>query len=178
MGDRLKERCMMIFPQFENMRVIDGIRQQYDPLAEHVKPHITLVFPFQSDISASELKDHLIDKLGDFHSFSLRMKGITAVQAFGNYLFLNLQEGAEEIIRIHQALYTGLLEPYYPPWLKRGGFYPHMTVGRLAEEEAFRKAAEAVKGVAETFDTLVKKSSVEIIDENKDSILELELPLK
>ena len=174
----MKERCIMIFPEFENMRVIDDIRQQYDPLAKHVRPHITLVFPFQSNISTSELEAHLIDKLADFHPFSLSLRGITAVQSFGNYLFLNLQEGAEEVIRIHQTLYTGLLEPYCPPWLKGGGFYPHMTVGKLAEEDAFREAAEAVKDIEETFATIVKKISVEIIDENEDSILELELPLK
>lgn len=52
------ERCIMIFPEFENMSVINGIRDKYDPLAKYVRPHITLVFPFQSDISSIELKKH------------------------------------------------------------------------------------------------------------------------
>ncbi len=174
----MKERCIMIFPEFENMSVIDGIRAQYDPLAKHVRPHITLVFPFQSDITTERLELHLTEKLADFYAFPLCMKEITAVQSFGNYLFLNLQEGAEEVIRLHQALYTGLLETYHPQWLKGGGFYPHMTVGKLTEEEDFKKAAEQVKGVTESFSTIVTKISVEIIDENEDSIIELELPLK
>ena len=48
-------RTIMIFPEFENMEIIDNIRKQYDPLAELVRPHITLVFPFESQISNEEL---------------------------------------------------------------------------------------------------------------------------
>ncbi len=44
------KRCIMIFPQFENIEVIDKIRNKYDPLANHLRPHITLVFPFDSNI--------------------------------------------------------------------------------------------------------------------------------
>lgn len=40
----------MIFPKFENIKIIDEIRDKYDPLANHVRPHITLVFPFESNI--------------------------------------------------------------------------------------------------------------------------------
>lgn len=32
----------MIFPQFDNIDVINGIRNKYDPLAKLVKPHITV----------------------------------------------------------------------------------------------------------------------------------------
>ncbi len=37
-------RTIMIFPEFKNMEIIDKIRNQYDPLANLVRPHITLVF--------------------------------------------------------------------------------------------------------------------------------------
>ena len=39
----------------DNMEVIDKIREQYDPLANLVRPHITIVFPFDSDRSNEEL---------------------------------------------------------------------------------------------------------------------------
>ena len=32
----------MIFPEFDNMDVIDNIREKYDPLAKLVRPHITI----------------------------------------------------------------------------------------------------------------------------------------
>ncbi len=43
-------RTVMIFPEFENMYVIDPVRNRYDPLAKLVRPHITIVFPFESDM--------------------------------------------------------------------------------------------------------------------------------
>ena len=44
-------RTVMIFPEFENMHVIDSVRDRFDPLAKLVRPHITIVFPFESDMS-------------------------------------------------------------------------------------------------------------------------------
>jgi len=49
----------MIFPEFENMEIIDNIRKQYDPLADLVRPHITLVFPFESPLSNMQLENCL-----------------------------------------------------------------------------------------------------------------------
>ena len=171
------ERCIMIFPEFSNIKVIEEIRGKYDPLARHVRPHITLIFPFHSDIATAELETHLKEVLEGVIPFELTMQGITPVQSFGNYLFLNIAKGQEEIKDLHKALYTGLLGPYHPQWLKSGGFYPHMTVGKLEQDHEYREAAEAVKDRKEIFNTIVKKISVEIIDDNEDSIIELEFPL-
>lgn len=40
----------MIFPDFENVEIIDNIRDKYDPLAKLIRPHITIVFPFDMEI--------------------------------------------------------------------------------------------------------------------------------
>jgi hypothetical protein len=37
------KRCIMIFPKFENIEQIELIRRKYDPLVNHVEPHITLI---------------------------------------------------------------------------------------------------------------------------------------
>jgi 2'-5' RNA ligase len=173
----MKERCIMIFPEFSNMSIIDKIRAKYDPLAHHVRPHITLIFPFQSEISASELMAHLKCVLSQMEPFKITLHGITPFQSFGNYLFLEIIEGIEEIVDMNKRLYTGLLEPFHPQWLKTGGFYPHMTVGKLEGIEAYRDAIEDVKNINDTFSGVVNKVSVEIIEENEDSLIELEVSL-
>ncbi|WP_313343152.1 hypothetical protein [Sedimentibacter sp.] len=48
-------RTIMIFPEFENIDVINDIRKKYDPLADLVLPHITLVFPFDSELKNIKL---------------------------------------------------------------------------------------------------------------------------
>ena len=64
-------RTIMIFPEFDNIDIIDEIREKYDPLSELVRPHITIVFPFEMDITNEELsmvlcQDLVQIKMGDF----------------------------------------------------------------------------------------------------------------
>ena len=59
MYNNIGKRDILIFPKFDNMNIIDKIRNKYDRLATLVRPHITLAFPFKDVIS----DDDLINKL-------------------------------------------------------------------------------------------------------------------
>ena len=56
-------RTIMIFPEFENMDIIDRIRDKYDPLARLVRPHITLVFPFENEMSNETIEEIALREL-------------------------------------------------------------------------------------------------------------------
>ncbi len=170
-------RCIMIFPVFKNMNLIDQLRAKYDPLAQHVRPHITLVFPFESNIETATLRNHLVKKLEGIKPFRLSLKGIVSSRENGNYLFLNIKEGRDKIIELHQRLYTDILEEYIPNFLKKVVFFPHMTVGNITNENDFYIAVKETKSFYHHFETTVDTISVEIIDENEDSIIELNVPL-
>ncbi|HRS21620.1 MAG TPA: 2'-5' RNA ligase family protein [Clostridia bacterium] len=171
------KRCIMIFPEFSNMNIIDDIRDKYDPLSHHVRPHITLIFPFESEISKSELKAHLEGILSEVKPFKISLQGIIPVRTFGNHLFLDITKGKDEIINIYKSLYTGILEPFHPEWLKTVDYYPHMTVGNLPTEEEYSFAIEDVADIDDIFDSNVEKISVDIIVENEDSLLEMDILL-
>ena len=64
-------RTIMIFPQFENIEIIDEIRDRYDPLAKLVRPHITLVFPFESEMTNDEIEEKLTSSLKGVKPFEL-----------------------------------------------------------------------------------------------------------
>lgn len=168
----------MIFPHFNNEQLIDNIRKKYDPLAEHVRPHITLVFPFESDIETDKLQNHIATMISGIKPFQITLNGITPKASIGNYLFLNIKEGNNQIIEIHKNLYKGILKVFYPEWLKDIDFLPHMTVGCISNLDDFKKAVEETKNIDEVFNTTVETISVEIIDENEDSIIELNIPLR
>ena len=174
------KRCIMIFPEFNNIEVINKIRKKYDPLANHVRPHITLVFPFKSNIKTDELREHIENILFKTTPFDITLKNIiSARNKFGNYLFLNIYEGVEEIKQIHNNLYTDILDVYKPDWLKaEDSYHPHMTVGVVENKQEYKLAIEETKKINDIFNTVVEKISVEIIDENEDSIIEMEIPLK
>lgn len=168
-------RTIMIFPKFENMAVIDAIRKKYDPLAELVRPHITVVFPFDSTMSNEELEQILEKQLAGIKPFALELGGISKQEdRFGNYLFLNVSQGAEELSLIHKLLYESELKEFDLGL----GYVPHMTVGKLPTVEHMNKAHAEVCNCQDRFKTIVNKISVEMIGENEESIIVIEQELR
>lgn len=102
--------------------------------------------------------------------FHIELQGIS--KESGNYLFLNLSKGKEQIIELYRRLYRGILEDYYPDFLKKVEFLPHLTVGRIESDPLCNMAFEEMKGMQEIFADRVDEIVVEIIDHNLDSIIE------
>ncbi|WP_455795565.1 2'-5' RNA ligase family protein [Clostridium butyricum] len=175
----IKKRTIMIFPQFENINIINEIREKYDPLAKHVRPHISLVFTFESSLTASEVNEHLKKVLDGIRPFRLTLQEIVKVDnPLGMYLFLDVKQGDEEIKKMNLNLYTGILQIYKPTWLNQETFMPHMTIGYFTSREDLNIAFKDTKRIKQNFSTIVDKISVEIIDENEDSIIEMEIDLR
>ena len=164
-------RTIMIFPEFENMRIIDAVREQFDPLARFVRPHITLVFPFESDMSNGELARILHRRLASVRPFPVCLGGFSRhIDDFGCTLFLDVRQGGEEICRISRLLYDHEFAPYdagYP-------YVPHITVGKLDTPAALDDAYEAVRGLPDRFNSIVRKISVEEIGPGEESIIVIE----
>lgn len=179
MNSDIKKRTIMIFPQFENINVIDEIRGKYDPLAKHVRPHISLVFTFESNLTSTELNEHLKKVLAGTKPFRLTLQEIVKLDnPLGMYLFLDIKEGNEEIKEMNQKLYAGILQEYKPEWLNEKTFMPHMTIGSFNDREKLNAAFKDTEAIKESFSTIIDKVSVEIVDENEDSIIEMEEILK
>jgi len=170
-------RCIMIFPEFSNLPEIQQIREQYDPLYPCVAPHVTLVFPFSSDLTREEVADHLRNAVREFAPFKLVMQGIKPNTIGGKYLFLEVIEGVEELKILHNRLYSDQLSAYKPEFLKQYAFHPHMTVGKFVNDLEFQTAIKTTEIVTTRFETTVNKISVEIIDGCNNSIIETEVCL-
>jgi 2'-5' RNA ligase len=158
------KRSITIFPEFQNNHHIQNLREKYDPLFELIPPHITLVFPFTSDITTAQLQEHMKTVLAEEQPFFIRLQGVTGDG--GEYLFLNVKEGNDALTRIHDLLYSGLLKEF----LYRGVSYnPHLTVGKLGDTPGFTQALKETEHFSEEFTTVVDKVIVEIIDEDERS---------
>lgn len=164
-------RCVHIFPRF-NTKKIDHIREKYDTLYHCIEPHITLVFPFESKLTKSELMTDLKKQLKDVKPFRLSTKDIKAVNNHGFYLFLEIQKGGDILSKLHYQLHQGLLKPYQSPWTKDGSYEPHITLGRFESQEEMQKAFDEVKEMEMVFETMVDQVYVEIIGEHEESIIE------
>lgn len=179
MNNKTNRRTIMIFPQFNNIKTIECIREKYDPLFKHVRPHITLAFTFESELTTNELKEHIETVLKNIKPFRLTMEEIVKMDnPLGRYLFLLPKEGIENIKEISSKLYTGVLKPYKPEWLNENTYMPHMTIGCFDSKDDLDKAFAEVSDINESFTTIINMISGEIIDENEDSIIDIEVNLR
>lgn len=167
----MRFRTIMIFPEFENIDVINDTRKKYDPLANLVLPHITLVFPFDSELTNEELNLHSKECLSDIQPFKMELEGFSKqINNYGNYLLLNVVQGIDEIKNIHDRLYKGRLKQFDAGY----DYVPHMTVGNLSSIDLLNKAFDDVNKCNDIFSTVVKKISVEMIGDNEESIIIIE----
>jgi 2'-5' RNA ligase len=160
-------RSICIFPEFDNLKVIEEMRAKYDPLYSSIPPHITLVHPFKSSLSKEELIDHIQNFLSAIKPFEIRCQNVTG--ADGHYLFLNVKKGNDDIICLRDRLYSGILKRHYARELS---FMPHVTVGTLDDEDTFKKALRDIEDFDTEFTSTVHKISVEQIGEDGTSMIE------
>lgn len=165
-------RCVHIFPRFNNNHLIEDIRRKHDNLHGCIEPHLTLVFPFESSLDGSLLKDEIEKIMKDEKSISITAHRFEAVDSHGYYLFLTIESGLERLKELHYKLHGGILSEHQSPWTKDGSFMPHITVGRFHNREDLDRAFEEIKNLEFEFKTIVNQLFIEIIGENKTSIIE------
>jgi 2'-5' RNA ligase len=166
-------RAIHIFPEFSNGQLLHELRSHYDPLVQLIAPHITLVFPFESDLIPDEIARHVHQAIDGIRPFEIRLDGITGSE--GSYLFLNVKQGNDAIIELHDRLYTG---PFATFLNRRLTYVPHLTVGRLDDKTTFESALVETVGFTEVFRSTVRDIGVERIDAEGASHLEMRMPLQ
>ncbi|QQE81027.1 2'-5' RNA ligase family protein [Alicyclobacillus sp. SO9] len=166
------DTAIHIFPYFANLHSIHLFRKQYDPLANLISPHITLVFPFKNSITDENLKRHVIQCTSKQKPFHIMLRGVSGADEV--YLFLNVKTGNDQIIALHDELYTGILAEHLN---RRYTYTPHLTIGRIEDELTFSGALRNTAAWDETFTTTVREVVVEHIDEHHKSTAAFRVPL-
>ena len=165
----MNKRTIMIFPEFDNMHIIEGLRQKYDPLYSLVQPHITLVFPFESELTVNNIKSVLEKNLASITPFYIEVQG---VQCSDRWMYLKVTQGEEFIVQIHERLYQQYFSRFKPNWLKL--YKPHLTVGQFNSAYEAKQAYEIEKCQTDKFSCIVNTITVETIGNNEESIIEIE----
>ena len=166
-------RAIVIFPEFERIERIIELRRAYDPLAFAVPPHLTLVFPFESDLAMVALATHVAAAVEGIAPFAIELHGVTGDG--DEYLFLNVKRGNDSVIALHDRLYTGPLAPFLS---SRHTYVPHLTVGRLERPATFAVALAQAARLADTFTTVVREVAVYQIGPGDSRTVELTVPLR
>lgn len=139
----MTRRAIVLFPAGQAMRRIESVRQRTDPLAARIPAHLTVVFPFESEIDPEELELHVASGVGHLPAFDLVFADVSTED--DGYLFLNVGRGDRAIEELHERLYTGPLRRYFP---EGEAYRPHLTLGRIGTGNARATAANAAAKLA------------------------------
>ena len=159
MYNNIGKRDILIFPKFNNMDIIDDIRNKYDRLANLVKPHITLAFPFKDKMSNEDLIDKLSLLLKNYSPFEVTFKGVYLSD--DNYILLNCIKGNSILVDLHNEIYEKLIPNHFK---KSINYIPHITLGQANNLENF-------SNFNYEFTTTVDEVSIEFIGEQEESII-------
>lgn len=143
-----------------NSTNIDEYRKRYDPEVEVVRPHITLMAGIPTnEVNEESLIAHVRAVMSKHNSFSITLQGVTT-SSDGLLIYLNIEEGKDQLKQIHEDIYTGMLSSYIFPHLP---FNPHVTLGLFSKtsdnsERALEEAVDAnyhFKYMADSFYLIV-----------------------
>jgi 2'-5' RNA ligase len=118
------------FPDIDTVK-IDRFRKKYDPTFELIEAHITIIFPVPASIGEKNLTEHIEKKLEGWSEFDIHLSGFE--KSWDNWLFLVLREGRDQVIRLYDDLYQGILEPYLRKDIQ---FIPHLALGLFVKHKA------------------------------------------
>lgn len=108
---------------------IGPFRRVHYPDADLFGPHLTVVFPVPSTIGFDPFREHVRGIVSRTPPFDIRLRGLD--KTWDHWLFLAVAEGGDEVIALHDDLYTGILRPHL--WTERP-YVPHVGLGLFAKE--------------------------------------------
>jgi 2'-5' RNA ligase len=155
------------------MASIEPIQLRFDPLAGKLPPHITLVFPFESDVTAQELRKHVGLAAEGVAPFALTLGGITDSER--EYIFLSVSRGLDSILKLHERLCSGPLESHRST---AHTYVPHVTLGRLGSDAAFEAALASVAQVDARIETEAQSLTVYRLEKDGERPIEFQVRLK
>lgn len=151
---------------------IEAIRQRFDPLAGFLPAHITLVFPFESNLTTKDLRRHIELAAEGVAPFALTLDGVTGSER--EYLFLMVKRGKESIVELHERLYSGPLQMHLSV---AHTYVPHVTVGRVRSDAAFEAALATVAEIDTRIETAANSLTVYRLEDEDRRPIEFEVRL-
>ena len=101
---------------------LNEFRRRYDPFAELIAEHLTVVFPVPVD--RDTIWAHVQSVAGKIPPFDIRISGLE--RTWDHWMYLAVEEGSDEIIALHDQLYSGPLQEHLRTDLP---FEPHVGLG-------------------------------------------------
>ena len=113
--------AVVFYPRLDDPRLRD-FRRSYDPTADLIEPHLTLVFPVPG--SPEALSEHVRKVVTHVEPFDLHIAGLK--KTWDHWMYLAIREGSEVVVALHEELYGTSLAEHRRLDLT---FEPHIGIG-------------------------------------------------
>ncbi|MEI8073080.1 MAG: 2'-5' RNA ligase family protein [Candidatus Saccharibacteria bacterium] len=124
---------------------VQSVRKEKDKLNYMViEPHFTFVFPV-ANVDEQEFISHVREKAKDAKAITFTLNKTKVVKdSFNEYwhTFLVPSEGYDEIVKLHDLLYTGSLQKELRLDIP---FVPHVGIGSDVDPEKMKQLEEELK---------------------------------
>ncbi|HZS08837.1 MAG TPA: 2'-5' RNA ligase family protein [Blastocatellia bacterium] len=154
------------YPAIDTRR-INRLRSKYDPQADLIAPHITIVFPAPEPVGEQSLAAHISTVLRRWEPFPIRLNGLG--RSWDDCLFLTLEEGGDNIIRLHDELYTGALAHYHSSKVQ---FIPHLTLGVFTSDPGrYEQASKEAESSGLDYSCVLDKVNLVKVDGERTQVV-------
>ena len=123
----LPRRAIVWFPPFSIDSPVESFRRRHDPLADALPAHVTLVFPFPTNLTVTQIGSHIRRIVGNWPSLPVSFRDVEGI--VDEFVVLMLRERVDAIIALHDKLYGGVLKTHLRDDI---AYQPHVTLGRVA----------------------------------------------
>jgi 2'-5' RNA ligase len=116
-----------------------------DPMATVIPAHITLVTTTPTD-DWEAARDHVREVARTQAPFMVTIAGTGSFRPVSPVVFINVEEGFEECVELHEKLQTGPLARDLP-----FAYHPHVTIAHDVAPESLDEAETVLKDYRATF---------------------------
>ena len=132
--------AVVAYPELEEakLRAIEDIRSLRDPQAARIPAHFTLVFPTQAPLD--EFEAELASAAAETPPIAFTVR---RAEAAGGLVVLVPDDGRDQISRLHDRLYSGVLRPQLRDDLP---YVPHVTVAAGSDAAELSASLGVIRG--------------------------------
>lgn len=123
-GAMIKQYAVVIYIPERLERFVTPLRERFDPDYDMVAAHITLVFPWESPLSASEFAGVIADEVSRLGPLTVRLNSVGDFYPETPIIYWRVEPN-EALTCLHRQLHARLDLP-----LPFKDFIPHVTVGK------------------------------------------------
>jgi 2'-5' RNA ligase len=167
----LPRYAVVWLPELAMADQIERFRRRHDPLAAQLPAHLTLVFPFHSNLTAAQIAAHVRRIVASWPPLPVVFRDIEGL--LDTFVLLMVRERNEALTQLHDKLYTRILKPHLRTDLD---YTPHLTLGRATSAEHFApmlEEADRLFGRAREWrDVLRELAVLSLHDDGKISIVQ------